>query len=109
MLPCAVCEIGSNLALSWVLSHDPIFHSLWSFLHVVPFPLCDASCQVFWQRPMKSNALGELMEELKLLFVGRYLRNGFKLPLLWNSGICIFQTCLKVGWSLGDGLACSKP
>ncbi|CAN0551098.1 unnamed protein product, partial [Ectocarpus sp. 12 AP-2014] len=44
--------------------------------------------QVFWQRPMKSNALGELMEELKLLFVGRYLRNGFKLPLLWNSGIC---------------------
>lgn len=101
MLPCAVCEIGSDLVLSWDLSRGPIFHSLCFFLHVMLFPLFDAFCQVFWQRPMKSNALGELMEELKLLFVGRYLRNGFKLPLLWNSGTLYILERVEKLWLVG--------
>ncbi|CAN0600146.1 unnamed protein product, partial [Laminaria digitata] len=41
--------------------------------------------QVLWQRPMKSNSLTEIAGELKLLLHGRYVRNGFKLPVLWNS------------------------
>lgn len=115
--PCAVCSIGAELVLSWGLCRVRIVHPLCSFVHavhVMTFPLCcHAYCQVFWQRPMKSNALGELMEELKLLFVGRYLRNGFKIPVLWNSGtvfvhlhICYNGRCFFAPFS--DGPACLK-
>lgn len=35
---------------------------------------------------MKSGALSELLEELKLFFM-RFVRNGFKVPVLWKTGI----------------------
>eukprot|EP00903_Cladosiphon_okamuranus_P017827 g16406.t1 len=38
--------------------------------------------QVVFQKPMKTNALSELMEDLKTLLYGRYIPNGFKLPVL---------------------------
>lgn len=50
--------------------------------------------QVLWQRPMKSNSLTEIAGELKLLLHGRYVRNGFKLPVLWNSGETLDCTTL---------------
>ncbi|CAM9826043.1 unnamed protein product, partial [Ectocarpus sp. 4 AP-2014] len=43
--------------------------------------------QVVWQRPMKTGALNELSGELKLFFM-RFVRNGFKLPVLWNTDDC---------------------
>ncbi|CBJ26286.1 expressed unknown protein [Ectocarpus siliculosus] len=43
--------------------------------------------QVVWQRPMKTGALSELVEELKLFFM-RFVRNGFKVPTLWNTDDC---------------------
>eukprot|EP00903_Cladosiphon_okamuranus_P005683 g5646.t1 len=44
--------------------------------------------QVVFQSPMKANSLNELMEELKTLFYGRFIRNGFKLPVVWNTDDC---------------------
>ncbi|CAB1107944.1 unnamed protein product [Ectocarpus sp. CCAP 1310/34] len=43
--------------------------------------------QVVWQRLMKTGALSELAEELKLLFM-RFVRNDFKVPTLWNTHDC---------------------
>ncbi|CBJ33156.1 expressed unknown protein [Ectocarpus siliculosus] len=36
---------------------------------------------------MKTSALSELVEELKLFFM-RFVRNGFKVPTLWNTDDC---------------------
>ncbi|CAB1117477.1 unnamed protein product [Ectocarpus sp. CCAP 1310/34] len=51
------------------------------------FTVFDEYEQVVWQRPMKTGALSELAEELKLFFM-RFVRNGFKVPTLWNTDDC---------------------
>lgn len=41
---------------------------------------------------MKTGALNELSGELKLFFM-RFVRDGFKLPVLWNTGdlLCFWK------------------
>ena len=57
------------------------------FVHLVCFPWPNILCSdLLPTLPMKSNSLTELMGELKLLFYGRYVRNGFKVPVMCNSG-----------------------
>eukprot|EP00903_Cladosiphon_okamuranus_P010289 g9740.t1 len=51
------------------------------------------------QKPMKTNALSELMEDLKTLLYGRYIPNGFKLPVLWNTDDCCADRALLLRMS----------
>ncbi|CAM9778770.1 unnamed protein product, partial [Pylaiella littoralis] len=50
--------------------------------------------QVVFQRPMKTNSLSELVDDLKLFFFGRLVRNGFRLPVLWNTDDCCADRCM---------------